>query len=80
MADAAFVFNTDGRRGEGEALQGKLCDWIYAWTGFDGNRALIARGAVPFNDLTDAALDDISRHWLSSRAQQINMFDLFSGQ
>lgn len=76
MADAAFIFNTDGRRGEGEALQSRACDWIYAWEGYPGNRPLIARGAVPFNALGDGDLDEISRHWMSSRSQQMNIFDL----
>ena len=76
LADAAFVFNTDGRRGELDALQNRTCDWIYAWEPFAGNKPLIARGAVPFGALTDAELADISRHWDSSRSQQMNMFDL----
>ena len=76
LSDAAFVFNTDGRRGELEALQNRTCDWIYAWEAFEGNRPLIARGAVPFASLTDAELASISRHWESSRSQQMNMFDL----
>ena len=76
MADAAFVFNTDGRRGETDALTNRTCDWVYAWEDYDGNRPLIARGAKPFRELTDVGLDSMSRHWDSSRAQQINMFDL----
>ena len=76
MADAAFIFNTDGRRGETDALVNRTCDWVYAWEEHAGNRALIARGARPFRRLTDGDLDDMSRHWSSSRAQQINMFDL----
>ena len=76
MADAAFIFNTDGRRGESDALQNRTCDWIYAWTGYPGNQPLIAKGAVPFNRLTAAELDDMSRHWSSSRAQQLNIFDM----
>ena len=44
LSDAAFVFNTDGRRGELEALQSRACDWIYAWSAYAGNRPLIARG------------------------------------
>ncbi len=76
LADAAFVFNTDGRRGELEALQNRTCDWIYAWEPYGGNKPLIARGAVPFAGLSDADIDAMSRHWSSSRAQQMNMFDL----
>ena len=76
LADAAFVFNTDGRRGEQEALQNRICDWIYAFEPYAGNRPLIAHGAVPFSGLTDADIDAMSRHWSSSRAQQLNMFDM----
>lgn len=76
LADAAFIFNTDGRRGEQEALQNRTCDWIYAWEPFAGNRPLIGRGAVPFDALTDADIVEMSRHWSSSRSQQLNMFDL----
>ena len=76
LADAVFLFNTDGRRGEAEALQTRACDWVYAWEGYEGNRPLLARGAAPFGNLTDAALDDMSRHWSSSRARQMNIFDI----
>lgn len=76
LSDAAFVFNTDGRRGETDALQSRSCDWIYAWEGHPANRALIARGAVPFGALTDDKVRDMGRHWASSRAQQMDMFDL----
>lgn len=76
MADAAFIFNTDGRRGETDALMNRTCDWIYAWQDYAGNRPLIARGAQPFHALTDDGLEDMSRHWSSSRAQQLNIFDM----
>ena len=76
MADAAFIFNTDGRRGESDALQNRTCDWIYAFEPHAGSKPLIARGAVPFSGLTDADVDAMSRHWSSSRSQQMNMFDL----
>lgn len=76
LSDAAFIFNTDGRRGELEALQNRTCDWIYAWEDYAGNRPLIARGAVQFGALTDEKLRDMSRHWASSSAQQLDMFDL----
>ena len=76
LADAAFIFNTDGRRGEQEALQNHTCDWIYAWEPFAGNRPLIGRGAVPFDAIADEDIAQMSRHWNSSRSQQLNMFDL----
>ena len=76
LADAVFIFNTDGRRGETDALQNRACDWVYAWEGYEGNRTLIAKGAVPFGALTDESLDAMSRHWSSSQARQVSMFDL----
>ena len=78
LADAAFIFNTDGRRGEGEALQSRVCDWVYAWTGCEDNRPLLARGAKPFDALTGGALKEMSRHWSTSSAQQMNIFDMLS--
>lgn len=77
MADAAFVFNTDGRRGETDALQNRYCDWIYAWNGYPANQNLISKGAIPMNDLSRMNMDDMSRHWNSSRSEQISLFDLF---
>ena len=76
LADAAFVFNTDGRRGELDALANRTCDWIYAWQDYAGNQPLLSRGARPFHALRDGDFEEMSRHWTSSRAQQMNMFDL----
>lgn len=76
LSDAAFVFNSDGRRGETEALTHRTCDWIYAWEGCGANRLLISRGAIPFSAISEEGLDDMSRHWNSSRARQIDLFDL----
>ena len=76
LADAAFIFNTDGRRGELEALASRACDWIYAWQDYAGNQPLLSRGARPFHSLTADDFDEMSRHWSSSRAQQMNMFEL----
>ena len=75
LADAAFIFNTDGRRGDVEALQNRMCDWIYAWEKYAGNDTLIARGAVPFKELSAVDMDKMSRHWSSSRSQQLSVFD-----
>ena len=30
----AFIFNTDGKRGEADAIKRGLCDWVYAYTGY----------------------------------------------
>ena len=76
LADAAFVFSTDGRRGETDALQNRTCDWIYAWVGYPGNKPLIARGARPVSDVRAMDLEAASRHWNSSRAEQLNIFDM----
>lgn len=76
LCDAAFIFSTDGRRGEIEAMQSRTCDWIYAWSGYPANRALIARGAVPFDSLDDAKIEAMHRHWSSSAGEQLSVFDM----
>lgn len=76
LADAAFIFNSDGRRGETDILQNRYCDWLYAWEGNAGSRALISRGAIPMQSLKNTDFDAMSRHWSSSNAEQLNMFDL----
>ena len=76
LADAAFVFNTDGHRGELDALAGRVCDWIYALDSYEGNMPLIARGARPFGTLNVAGISQMSRHWSSSRARQITLEDM----
>lgn len=76
LADAAFIFNTDGKRGEGDALRNRTCNWIYAWEGWPGNATLIARGATPFRDAAQLDLPALSRIWNSGRAEQLNLFDL----
>jgi len=77
LADAAFIFNTDGKRGETDALQNHYCDWIYAWNGYTANQTLISKGAIPINDLRRLDFEEMSRHWNSSRSEQVSMFDLF---
>ena len=76
LADAAFIFNTDGRRGELDALANRTCEWIYAWQDYAGNRPLLSRGARPFHALRDGDFEAMSRHWSASRAQQMDIFDL----
>ena len=76
LSDAAFIFNTDGRRGELDALANGTCDWIYAWQDYAGNRPLLGRGARPFHALREGDFDEMSRHWTTSRAQQMDIFDL----
>ena len=76
LSDAAIVFNTDGKRGEGESLSRGYCDWIYAWQGHPSTQALIARGAYPVADLSALDVDQLSREWQSSRAEQLSIFDM----
>ena len=76
LARAAFVFNTDGKRGETDALKRGLCDWVYAYTGYPGNRALVTRGAQPFRELDAAEFRRLSAHWKTAYSQQLNMFDM----
>ena len=76
LAEAAFVFNTDGKRGELDALRSRYCDWIYAWTGCSANHGLIARGAIPVTDVPSLDLDELSRHWKGGESEQLNIFDM----
>lgn len=76
LSNAAFIFNTDGRRGESDLLQSRCCDWVYAWEGNPQSRALIARGAIPMGDLRKADFAGMSKHWNSSDSEQMNIFDL----
>ena len=76
LAEAAFVFNTDGKRGELDALRSRYCDWIYAWTGCAANHGLIARGAIPVTDVPSLKLDELSRHWKGGDSEQLSLFDI----
>lgn len=76
MAEAAFIFNTDGKRGELDAIRNRYCDWIYAWTGYANNLPLIARGATPAANIAEMDLSDLSRRWKNSESEQLNMFDM----
>lgn len=77
LSDAAFVCNTDNKRGETDALHNHYCDWIYAWSGYPANHTLISRGATPVQDLRKFDFEGMSPHWRGSRSEQMNMFDLF---
>ena len=76
LADAAFIFSADGRRGEAELAQSRLCDWVYVWDARPENQGLINRGAIPFHDISHWDFDALSRHWSSSDSEQLNIFDL----
>ena len=77
MAEAAFVFNTDGKRGESDALRNGYCDWIYAWSGSQANQSLISKGAIPIGNIAKLDIDDLSRHWKNSQSEQLDLFGLF---
>lgn len=76
MSDAAFICNTDNKRGETDALHNRYCDWIYAWNGYPANGSLISKGATPVNDLRNFDFEGMCRHWRGSKSEQLNMFDL----
>lgn len=76
LAEAAFVFNTDGKRGEMDAIRNRYCDWIYAWTGYANNQPLIARGAIPASGIPEMDMNDLSRHWRNSESEQMSLFDM----
>ena len=76
LSDAAFIFNTDGRRGELGALQNRWCANVYAWEGALGNHPLYAHGAIPFGSDTPLDFDAMAARWSDGNAEQISMFDL----
>lgn len=76
LAEAVFIFNTDGKRGESDAIRTHRSDWIYAWNGYPGNHQLIKKGAIGFGALDVSALDEMARRWRYSRSEQLNIFDL----
>ena len=76
LAEAAFIFSTDGKRGETDALRNGYCDWIYAWTGSQTNQSLISRGAIPASNISSMNIDDLSRHWKNSQSEQLDFFDM----
>ena len=76
LSEVAFIFNTDGKRAESEALRDRICDFIYAWDGHPANQALIVKGAVPFPSAEVLDFDELKRRWLSSRSEQLSLFDM----
>lgn len=75
LSEAAFIFSTDGKRGESDALRNGYCDWIYAWTGCPANSSLISKGAIPVSNISGMDIDDLSRHWKNSQSEQLDFFD-----
>ena len=76
LAEAAFIFNSDGKRGEIDAMRDHICDYVYAWDGYPGNRPVLAKGALPFASAEGLDFDDLRRRWLASRAEQLSLFDM----
>lgn len=76
LADAAFICNTDNKRGETDALRNHYCDWIYALSGYSVNSSLIAHGATPLADLRKVNLAELSLHWKGSQSEQLSVFDM----
>ncbi len=77
LSEAVFIFNTDGKRGESDALRTHVCDWIYAWDGYAGNQPLFHKNALPFHELDTQTLCEMAARWKDSRVEQLDMFDLF---
>lgn len=78
LAEAAIVINTDGKRGETDAIKNRYCDWIYAWKGYQNNLPLISRGAIAVGNLSEIDLDTLCRRWKSSRSEQLNFLDMLT--
>ena len=76
LSEAAYIFNTDGRRGEMGILQNRLCPNIYSWESYPQNHNLIARGAIPFGPLSDQDFEAMEARWRSEDVEQMSMFDL----
>ena len=76
LAEAVFIFNTDGKRGESDAIRTHRSDWIYAWNGYPGNHQLIKKGAISFGTLDEKVLEEMARRWRYSRSEQLSLFDL----
>ncbi|MDO4357118.1 MAG: hypothetical protein Q4E13_11475 [Clostridia bacterium] len=76
LSSAAFVFNTDGKRGEGEAMKNRYCEGIYAWDIPQpaANRQLIAKGAIPVSDFGQLRFDRLAANWKMAQAEQLRFF------
>lgn len=77
LSQAAFVFSTDGKRGESEALKNHRCEWIYAYRGCGANHALISRGAQPFDLIRAEDFAHMAARWKDAGGEQLSLLDLF---
>ena len=78
LAQAVFVFNTDGRRGEQSLIQSRACPNVYAWNGFEWNHPLIYHGATAFDVKNNLDFDAMCAHWQAGNVQQMSLFDLLN--
>lgn len=76
LSSAAFVFNTDGKRGESEAMKNRYCEGLYVWDipRPAANRQLIAKGAIPIGDFRQLRFDRLSVNWKMAQAEQLRFF------
>lgn len=76
LSSAAFIFNTDGKRGEGEALKNRYCEGLYVWDipYPPANRQMITKGAIPVQDFADIRFDRLSANWKMAQAEQLKFF------
>ena len=72
FSDAAFIANSDGNRGETEALNKRLCDWIYVLDD-PSTQYLIARGAIPAGDIQRFDMVAAAARWREARYEQLSM-------
>lgn len=76
LSSAAFVFNTDGKRGEGEALKNRYCEGLYVWDipHPSANRQIISKGGIAIADFADIRFDRLSANWRMAQAEQLKFF------
>ena len=76
LSSAAFIFNTDGKRGEGEALKNRYCEGLYVWDipHPPANRQVIAKGGIAVQDHADIRFERLSANWKMAQAEQLRFF------
>ena len=76
LSSAAFIFNTDGKRGEGEALKNRYCEGLYVWDipHPPANRQIIAKGGIAVQDHADIRFERLAANWKMAQAEQLRFF------
>lgn len=76
LSSAAFIFNTDGKRGEGEALKNRYCEGLYVWDipHPPANRQIIVKGAIAIQDFSDIRFERLAANWRMAQAEQLRFF------